>query len=662
MAFLGQEEQLREFQDRFRFFYIALGLACIVIVSRLLYLQVFFGDELRRASEEQRLKRMTIRAPRGMIFDRNRTLLIDNRPSFDLEITPQYLYEAEDKEEVLEKLSKLIQMPPGKIEASLKKNRQPAFMPVKIKTDLTRDEVAQIESWKLDMPGVQVVMEIQRTNIFGDVASNLLGFIGKVSTSELPKLRKKGLDYSLEDDIGKAGIEQELEHILRGVDGEEVVEVNALGRRITHQKENSILSDSTFRDDVAGKNLILTIDQDLQLAAKEAFGDKVGSLVAMNPKTGEILAMISRPSFDPTQFSRGIDPEVWKSLMSNENRPLRDKTLQDHYSPGSVFKVVTAIAGLEEGAISETSTFHCPGVMRVGNRPVHCHRRGGHGNVNVVNALAMSCDIFFYRTAMKLRSVDVIAEWAKKLGLGQKTGIQLSREVPGLIPTEEWKMRRFGKAWTVGETVSVSIGQGFVLATTLQLTNMFSTLANGGTLYRPYYLKSIESSDGETLKEFAPEVRSTVEISEKTLQLVKAGLWGVINKPGATAYHQRIPGVDFVGKTGTVQLIRIAAEKIFQKCELMPQKYRHNGVFVGFAPKEDPVIAVGVIAEHACSGSAGAAPIARAVIAKYLQKYFPDILSGKPLAVPKPKPSEVDEEVTPLSEDEDIPAQPQESQ
>ncbi|MCC7440108.1 MAG: penicillin-binding protein 2 [Bdellovibrionales bacterium] len=662
MAFLGQEAQLRELQDRFKFLYAAMFVLLGIVGARMLYLQILSGDEMRKFSEENRIKRVRIAAPRGMIFDRSRTLLIDNRPAFDLEITPQYLNESGDRAAVLRQLSRLIDTPPEKIQERLDKGaNQPRFLPVKIKTDLSRDEVAKIETWKIDMPGVAVETEILRTNVYADTATHLLGYIGSVTQLELPTLNSRGRSYSLGDYVGKAGIERELEAILRGRDGMEIVEVDALGRRIREQARGRVLADaSAGRSAVPGKNLVLTIDQDLQLTAKEAFGDKSGSLVAIDPKTGEILAMISRPAFDSTAFSRGVSPGLWAELLNNPNRPLRDKTIQDHYMPGSVFKVITAITGLEEGVIDEKSTFNCPGVIRVGRRPYHCHRRGGHGTVNVVEALMYSCDVFFYRLAQKIQSVDNIADWARRMGLGARTNIRLSREVPGLIPTEQWKMDRLKKVWTAGETLSVAIGQSYVLATTLQLAQLYATLANGGTLYRPHFVRAIESPDGQVLEEFGADVVKKITLNPKTIQLVDEGLYRVVNDPRGTAFHQRIPGVDFVGKTGTSQVIRLSADRIYQKCDEMQYKYRHHGVFAGFAPKKDPSIVVAVVAEHACSGSGGAAPIARAVIAKYLEKYHPEMMRAGALALPKlrPAPPAVEEEAPPMPEGTEIEALP----
>jgi len=627
MAFLGQEEQLRDFQDRFRFLYLGLGIAFFLLLSRLVFLQILRGDQMRQFSEDNRIKRVKIEAPRGMILDRNRKLLVDNRPAFDLEVVPQYLRESKQADAVISTLAKIIRIPEADIREVLERAKgQPSFIPVKIKTDLTRDEVAEIESRKIDMPGVSVEQEIKRTHVHGEIGAHLLGYIGEVSAQELPRLNKNGLRYKLGDTTGKFGLEKEMEDVLRGLDGEKLVEVDALGRiKLSREKGSGfVVGAQNENTGQPGKNLVLTIDQDLQATAVEAFGDKIGSVVAVDPSTGQILAMISRPSFDPTEFSRGIPSAVWQKLLANDNHPLRDKTVQDHYPPGSTFKVITAIAGLEEGVIDERTTFRCTGTLKIGNRPFHCHLKHGHGEVNVVQAITKSCDIFFYRLSQKLESVDLIAKWAWHMGLGKKTGVPIAREVPGLIPTEEWKRKRFGQDWIEGETPLVAIGQSYLLTTAIQLANAYASVANGGILYRPYVVKAIETYDGQVLKEFTPEILDKTGLKPKTKELVLKGLWGVINQPGGTGYFQRLPGMDFVGKTGTVQVMRLSADKVFNKCESFRFKDRHNAMFAGFAPVDDPKIAVAVIGEHACHGASGAAPIARTIIKRYLEKHFPD--------------------------------------
>jgi penicillin-binding protein 2 len=322
-------------------------------------------------------------------------------------------------------------------------------------------------------------------------------------------------------------------------------------------------------------------------------------------------------------FSRGISNEIWNKLIADDNHPLRDKTIQDHYSPGSTFKPITAIAALEEKVIDENTTFSCSGSLRLGNRVYHCHKKHGHGTMNVVQALEQSCDVFFYRVAQKL-GVDTIAKYSTMLGLGKKTGINLAHEEPGLIPTEAWKQKRFGVEWIAGETLSCAIGQSFVLTTVLQLANAYAAIGNGGDIWKPYVVKYIESPDGRILKEFKPELNSKATISRSTLEIVKKGLYQVINSPRGTAYAHRLVGMDAAGKTGTSQVFKLSPDKVFTECTKMDYKFRHHGLFVAFAPVDDPIISVAVIGEHACHGSSGASPIAFAIIKQYLEKYFPD--------------------------------------
>lgn len=632
MSFLGQEEQIRELQDRFRFLYFALIVGLLIIFSRLVYLQIYNGEKMRQYSEENRIKKVKIAAPRGMVFDRNHTLLLDNRPAFDLEIIPQYLKESKRGKETIGILASLIGMKDEAIETVLNKNKnQPSFIAVKIKEDLSREEVALIEAWKIDMPGVQIQQEIKRTNLYGDVAAHLLGYIGEVSATEIPQLNKTGENYKLGDSVGKFGIEQKLEEVLRGEDGEKLVEVDALGRIKLDRSRGRVLATELEKSAVPGKNLILTIDQDLQMAAVKAFGDHAGAAVAINPRTGEILAMVSRPAFDPTSFSRGITSALWQQLVNNEKRPLRDKTIQDHYPPGSVFKIITAIAGMEEGVIDDKTVFNCPGKFMFGGRAFHCWNKNGHGNVNVREAITKSCDVFFYKLAQRLKSVDDIAKWAFYLGLGRRTGIPLAREVSGLIPTEEWKQKRLNQSWNPGETLSVAIGQGYVLTTILQLANTYASIANGGTQYRPFFVKRIESNSGQLISESKPEVLDTHRLKPATTAVIRDGLFDVVNAPGGTAYRQRLPGMDFVGKTGTAQVINLSKDRVYARCENMKYRERHHGLFAGYAPANNPEIAVAVIAEHSCH-SGEASPIAKAIVEAYLRKLDPVKYSAEAIA------------------------------
>jgi len=636
VSFLGQDEQIREYQFRFRYLYIALFAAFIILIARLWYLQIISGDKFRQYSEENRIKRVKIPSPRGMIFDRNKKLLVDNRPAFDLEITPQELYADKEWKLTVARLSKMTKIPVDEILKTLAAGKgQPRFLPIKIKQDLSNEEVAIVEAHKLDLPGVNIQMEIKRTNLYNDLAAHLMGYIGEVNQADLIRLNKAlapgAVPYKMGDSTGKFGLEARWEHTLRGIDGEEYIEVDALGRRKKITK--GLATELKAKPSVPGQNLVLTIDQDLQIKAAEQLNKlhgemKIGAVIALNPKNGEILAAVSQPSFDPTLFSRGVSTKVWNELLNNEFHPLRDKTLQDHYSPGSTFKVVTAIAGLEEKEIDENTTVHCPGSYRLGNRTYRCHKRSGHGIVNLSSAIAVSCDVYFYRLGQKL-GIDRIAKYAKMLGLGRKSGVNLAHEETGLIPTEEWKKRRYGQEWIAGETLSCAIGQSYMLTTPLQLANLFAAIGNGGHLWKPYIVKTVETPDGKPIKEPKAESISSASINPKTMEAIKKALVRVVADPIGTAYYRRLPGIDVAGKTGTSQVVRMAPGKVEQKCESMPFKFRDNALFAAFAPPDDPVIAVAVVAEHACHGSSGASPIAMEVIKTYLQKYMPERYSDE---------------------------------
>ena len=335
------------------------------------------------------------------------------------------------------------------------------------------------------------------------------------------------------------------------------------------------------------------------------------------------MAMVSRPSFDPSQFGRGIDREDWEAIRSDKRNPLRDRNIQEHYPPGSTFKVIAAITGLEEGLINLNTVHFCSGKFKFGRRTFHCWKKYGHQNVNLYKALRESCNVYFYKMSTQL-DIDILAKYASAFGMGKKTGIALPREVSGLIPTKEWKLQRSGVKWQHGETLSCVIGQSYVLATPLQIAQMFSVVANGGTLYRPYLVQEIFTNSGEVIERFWPQIRSRVEISEKTLKAVRKGLFQVVNHPKGTAFYRRGAGLQMAGKTGTSQVMRISAERLYDKCENLPIAEKRHGLFAAFAPYHDSRIAVAAVVEHGCSGSGAAAPLVAAVVEVYMKKYHPE--------------------------------------
>lgn len=617
----GEDDLVRSHKDRGDLIGNILLVCFFVIIARLWYLQIYQGDIFYQFSLENRLRKEVVKAPRGMIFDRNNEMLINNIPRFDAIVVPQFL---KNRKKTLEKLSQILELDVDSIKKILRKNSgQARYRPVTIKKNISLKEVSVIETENSKLPGVRVHTFISREYRDKEVGAHLLGYISEISQTQLPDYRKRDkFDYKLGDFIGKVGIEEQFDIDLRGDDGFEFVEVDARGRRRRGIKTNALFSGIENKEARPGNNIRLTIDRDMQIEAYESLKDKVGSVVAVDIHSGEVLAMVSRPAFDPTQFSKGITKEYWNFLTGNELNPLRDRSIQEHYSPGSTFKTITALAALEEGVVEADKEFMCGPTYRLGRRIYHDWKKNGHGMTNVYKSLKNSVDVYFYMIATQL-DIDVLAKHAKNLGLGTKTGISLSRETSGLIPTKDWKKKRFGEEWQLGETLSCVIGQSYVLATPLQLAMSYAVIANEGTLYRPRLVKEIFSNEGEIIKSFFPEVVSKVEYSKKSLDAVKKGLYQVVNEKGGTAWWYRGRGIKMAGKTGTSQVRSMTKKELFAKCEDMPYKDRHHGIFVGFAPYDNPKIAVASVIEHGCHGSSAAAPVVRNVITKYMEKYMP---------------------------------------
>ncbi|MEC7275590.1 MAG: penicillin-binding protein 2 [Bdellovibrionota bacterium] len=594
----------------------------ILILARLWYLQIYQGDLFYQFSIENQLRKEIIKAPRGMIFSRNSELLTHNIPRFDAIIIPQYL---KSKTFTLKKLANVLEMSVADIEKILKKNRgQARYRPVTIKKNISLKEVSIIETENSKMPGVRVQTFISREYRDGETGAHLLGYISEINQRQLPRYRNRdGYDYKLGDFIGQAGIEEKFDLQLRGDDGFEFVEVDARGRMRRNIRSNALFSGIENKEAVPGNNIRLTVDRDMQIAAFKALEEKVGSAVAVDVNTGEILAMVSRPAFDPTKFSKGLTKEYWSSLVNDERNPLRDRTIQEHYAPGSTFKTFTAIAALEEKIVTAEQELKCGGTYRLGRRVYHDWKRGGHGLTNVYKALRRSVDVYFYQIATQL-DIDILAKYAKMFGFGEKTGISLSRETSGLIPTKEWKKKRSGEDWQLGETLSCVIGQSYVLATPLQLAMAYATIGNGGTLYKPYLIKEIFSNSGEIIEEAKPTELGKVEVSKESLKAVQRGLYEVVNNRRGTAYWYRGIGLEMAGKTGTAQVRSMSSKELFSRCEDMPYKDRHHGIFVGYAPYDNPKVAVAAVVEHGCHGSSAAAPVVRDVITTYMKKYMPE--------------------------------------
>jgi penicillin-binding protein 2 len=619
----GEDAIIRSHDKRAGQIAIFIILAFTMILSRLWYLQVYKGELLHEYSIKNRLREEIIWAPRGMMYGRNGGIIVDNRPRFDAILTRQYL---RDKKETFKKLAAILDMDVESIEKIVRLNSyQAKYRPIIIKKNISRIEVARIETENDELPGISVQTFIKREYADGVIGAHLLGYISEISPSQLPRFKNRDrINYLLGDFIGQFGLEEKKDLIIRGQNGSEFVEVDALGRKKKYINTDNLFKGISDKDSVPGKNLKLTIDRDMQRAAFEALGDQAGSLVAIKVNTGEVLAMVSTPSFKPSEFSKGLTSEYWNQLIADKRNPLRDRTIQEHYSPGSTFKLVTAIAGLSEKIVSKNTEVICTGSIRLGRRPYHCWKKGGHGKVDMTKAIRESCNVYFQKIALKI-DIDTLAKYATILGFGRKTGINLPREISGLIPTKEWKLKKNGEPWQKGETLSCSIGQSYVLTTTLQLALSYGAIANGGILYRPYVVSEVLNNNGDVLESFSPQVVSNLSLNPQKIDIVKEGLFQVMNHPKGTGWYRRGKGLLMAGKTGTSQVIRASADKVYQKCEEMPYEFRHHGVFAGFMPFDKPKIALAAIVEHGCHGSSAAAPIVSKVSEVYIKKYHPEL-------------------------------------
>lgn len=575
-----------------------------VLVVRLFFLQVIKGDEFSLLSENNSIRLQNIDPSRGMIYDRGGLLLVDNRPSFDVSII---LKDARPVKETIRKLSRYIKFPADELMMKIaSKKGISLYKPVLLKQDVGRDTMTAVEVHKYELPGVVVNVRPRRHYIARKSAAHLIGYLGEIDPGELNSEKYPGCRQG--DLIGKFGVEKAYESFLRGKRGGRQVEVNAVGQVVKVLKTV---------DSHPGYNFYLTIDQAVQEKAEALLEGVVGAAVAMEPVTGQILALVSNPSFDQNAFVCGMSQDQWDSLTSDPLKPLTSRVVQGEYAPASTYKIVTAIAGLEEGVIDENTTFTCPGYYKFQNREYRCWKKAGHGTMSIVKALAQSCDVFFYNVGQRV-GVDRLAWYAKECGLGSRTGIYLDHELQGLIPTAAWKKRRFGIEWQEGETLSIAIGQGFNLATPLQMVTLISAVANGGTRYRPEVLKHIETAEGKIIRETKPKMIGRLPVSSKTLELVKQGLWEVVNYEKGTARGAQIHGVDVSGKTGTAQVIS-RKEGEDETEEELPDHLKPHAWFVAYAPSENPEIAVAVIVEHGEHGSGSAAPVAREMIKTYLR-------------------------------------------
>ena len=593
-----------DFKEKIRIVVVFFLVAVSILIVRLAYLQIVKGADFKKKSENNSIRFRQIKPLRGLIMDRNGFVLVDNKPSFDVLYIPNKNKANELSVERLKQLyqNKSLDFP---YDQALLKNAKP-YLPIKLDKNVNMEKIALVETNALNLPGISIDVSPIRLYLDGEILAPVIGYTGEISKKEIEKSDGK---YAYGDVSGKHGLENFFDSVIRGNRGAELVEVNAYGKEIKNMGRI---------DPVSGYNMTLTIDADLQKAAWEAIQGKAGSVVVMDPRDGEVLAMVSSPSFDPNLFYEGISEEQWSQLQNNPFAPLSNKAISGQYPPGSTYKLIVAAAALEEGIITPDTKIFCNGSFTLGNRTYRCWKKGGHGWVNLHQAIVGSCDVYFY-TVGKMLGVDKIAEYAKRFGFGDLAGIDLPNEKKGLVPSKEWKLKRKKEIWQMGETISISIGQGYNLVTTLQLANAFGAFANGGTLWRPYLVKQIQLTDGKIYKEFVPTKKGELNLSAKTIEIINDALKGVVNEPGGTGQNAKLPGVEVCGKTGTSQVLGLPEDEKARRRKILGAFQKDHALFACYAPSKNPEIVVAVILENAGGGGAVAAPIARKILSAYFE-------------------------------------------
>lgn len=571
------------------------------LLVRAWYLQVFQGSYYRGMAENNRIRLVEIPAPRGFIYDRNGTLLVNNIPSFNLYLVQEDILDLED---TLSRLSGYIGLSKDELNQRImrKKNLVPSG-PLKIKSDLTLKEAALIEGHLLDLSGVRIEAEAKRSYIFGGLAAHLLGHVGEITSEQLEQ--QVYLGASPGSIVGQYGGEKTYDALIRGKNGQKSIEVDAQGheRRILKVKEP-----------VKGNDLYLTIDLDLQQTAETALGEESGAVLAMDPWTGDILAMVSHPTFDPNFISGILTPAAWEALAHDPSHPLNNRVLQGQYSPGSVFKIVVSTALLESDSVPPSITVNCKGGLQFGNRLYRDWKKTGHGVVDLHRAIVESCDVFFYEVGIRL-GIDTLAEYSRRFGLGQPTGIPLAFEKSGLIPSTTWKKKSRGEPWYPGETLSAAIGQSYITVTPLQMAMLVSSIATQGYQYQPRILGRMKGPNGSS-GEFPPVLTRVVKLREQTLATLYHALGGVVSEEHGTGRAARSSIIEIGGKTGTAQVV---GAKHWMTGKDMPREFRDHAWFVALAPLDHPRIVVVALVEHGGHGGSAAAPIARKVIEEFVK-------------------------------------------
>jgi penicillin-binding protein 2 len=639
-----------------------LAVAFLILIGQLWRLQMVRGEYYQEAADVNRFRLEQNLAPRGVIYDRRGHLLTRNVPQITVSIIPGYLPEDKvERRDLLTKLADLIDMPltspppsdlprhsvqpaqiaSPKIEPGLLDILEEAILapyrPALLKTGVSRQVAMTLEEEHLDWPGVLVQEEPVREYLDGPLTSHVLGFVGPIPAGQVADYEAQGYDPNRHK-VGLTGVEYAFEDELSGQDGQKLIEVDVSGREVRTVGEP--------KEAIPGHNLQLTLDLDLQQAMQDILANQLkvlhrqqGVVVAVNPQTGEILGMVSLPGYDNNQFTGGISSKDLEALQNDPNRPLVNHAISGMFPPGSTFKIIVASGALEEKVVTTETRLHCGGILWLPNRfypedpslaqPFYCwiyhSTHSGHGTLGVISALSQSCDVFFYqvgggyRTQFSGMGVDRLGYYAELFGLGARTGIDLPGEAPGLIPTTKWKRINYSESWVTGDTYNMAIGQGFVLATPLQMVNATAAIANGGTLYRPQIVREVTDGEGNIIQAFAPDVIRRLPISAENLNIVHQGMRGAVNDAWGTAWALRVPGVVVAGKTGSAEYF------VDQNKDGLADRDREGNLpthawFVAFAPYDNPQIALVVFVSGGGEGSAAAVPVANEILNYYFSR------------------------------------------
>ena len=609
---VGTRTDVREYDGRLRLLALLFLFPLVGLVVQLYRLQVAEGEYYYQVSSENFVREVNLAPDRGMIIDVRGRIVAENRPSFDVYLTPAVFRLRDD---AVPELRRVLHMSPEddrRLQAHLDARSRADYVAAR---DITRDQLAMLESVRAELPGVYVVVSQRRHYPYDALAAHLLGFMNEIQGPELENLNEFG--YLRGDFVGRTGLERAYEAILRGAPGIERQVVNVSGDIEQGNIAADLLGGYRRIAPVAGKNQHLTIDMELQEIVDEAAEERVsGGIVVLDPRDGSILAMFSKPGFNPNAWSGRLSTQEQRESDNNPFHPMLDKSVQSWF-PGSTYKVITAIAALEEGLITAEDTINCPGYLQYGDRRFRCWNRGGHGDTNLRSALAESCDVYFYQLGLQL-GIDRMASYAYEFGLGERPGLGFNGDSPGVVPTREWHEQHSPGGFQYGFTVNTSVGQGDTRVSPLQLALAYAALLNGGTLYYPRIVDRITAADGQVVFEYPRRVRRMLPFSELHRGEVIEGLRAVVHDEQGTVFSHRLPYMNVVGKTGTAQVrslesVRLAdGEIVFRD--------RDHAWFVAVAPLENPQVVVSVFLEHGGAGSGDAAPVAMEIIDRYFRE------------------------------------------